>query len=220
MTTSKQRNFFEQAYDLGEQRIAAGYGWPMEADPQLLEFLGIIQQTTAPGTSLDLGCGQGRHTLELARRGYNSYGIDFLERPINEAKVRAQKAGIAAAHFAVMDVLELDFPDDFFDVILDWSVLDHIYPKDWPRYVQNITRVLKMGGYLTLTEFSANDCRITDPYDNARDEVGFDYFFRLDEIQSLFGHDFEIIQTTHNETNTPPHFAMINVLLRHVESSK
>jgi hypothetical protein len=57
---SKQKIFFKGAYDLGEQRVPAGYGWPMEVDPQQLEFLDTIKQSTSNGKTLDIGCGQGR----------------------------------------------------------------------------------------------------------------------------------------------------------------
>jgi ubiquinone/menaquinone biosynthesis C-methylase UbiE len=46
-----------------------------------------------------------------------------------------------------MNVFKLDFPTDFFDIVLNWSVLDHIKPGDWNIYLFNILRVLKSGGY-------------------------------------------------------------------------
>jgi len=36
---------------------------------------------------LDIGCGTGRHSLELARRGYNVTGIDLSEAQLNKAKM-------------------------------------------------------------------------------------------------------------------------------------
>ena len=35
---------------------------------------------------LDIGCGTGRHSLELGKRGYNVTGIDLSESMINQAK--------------------------------------------------------------------------------------------------------------------------------------
>lgn len=211
---NKQKTFFQGAYDLGEQRVPAGYGWPMEIDPLQLEFLQTVKRSTNTGKALDIGCGQGRHTFMFAENGFEAYGIDFLGRPVEEAKERAAKEANGNVHFEVMDVLDLQFPDNFFDVILDWSVLDHIYPQDWDRYLQNVERVLKAGGYLFLTEFSAKDIRISDPKDNARDEANYDHFFREDEIKSLFEDRFDTLRIVHNELDTTSHFAMINVLLR------
>jgi len=211
---SKQKTFFQGAYDLGEQRVPAGYGWPMDVDSQQVEFLDKIKQSTSGGNALDIGCGQGRHTFMFANSGFDAYGIDFLERPIKEAREQAKTDGSKNVHFTVMDVLALEFADDFFDVILDWSVIDHIYPRDWPTYVTNIDRVLKPGGFLVLTELSAKDARITDPADNARDGANYDHFFREDELTALFSDTFETVEIIHNELHTTSHFAMINALLR------
>lgn len=186
----------------------------MEADPQQLKFLAIIKQQVAGGKALDIGCGQGRHTFMFAENGFEAYGIDFLERPIREANERAANEGNKNVHFETMDVLNLNFPDNFFDVALDWSVIDHIYPKDWRTYRSNIQRVLKSGGFLILTEFSSHDKRITDPAKNFNDGANYDHFFREDEIRELFEKDFDIVQVEHSELHTTSHFAMINVLLR------
>ncbi|MEM7125590.1 MAG: class I SAM-dependent methyltransferase [Chloroflexota bacterium] len=43
---------------------------------------------------LDVGCGAGRHTVELARRGYQVTGLDFSTGMLAEAKRRAQEAGV------------------------------------------------------------------------------------------------------------------------------
>lgn len=211
---NKQQRFFKKAYNLGDQRIVAGYGWPMEVDPQQAEFLKTVKGTTPSGRALDIGCGQGRHTFLLADNGFDSYGIDFLERPINEAQTRSRSEGNKNVHFKVMDALHLDFPDNYFDVIIDWSVLDHIYPKDWQQYLQNVLRVLKKDGFMSLTEFSSLDKRIVDPQHNFRDEADYDHFFREDEIRDLFSKDFNILQIIQNELNTTSHFAMINILMQ------
>ena len=214
----KQQEFFKKAYDLGSQRVPSGYGWPMEIDPQQLKFLNIVKQSTSSGNALDIGCGQGRHTFMLAENGFDAYGIDFLERPVVEAQDKAKNEKLQNIHFKVMDVLDLDFPDNFFEVILDWSVVDHIYPKDWAKYFENINRVLKKDGFLILTEFSVRDKKITDPSKNYSDGANYDHFFREDEIENLFKEKFNILKVIHNELNTTSHFAMINVLLQKVRS--
>ena len=46
-----------------------------------------------PELALDLGCGTGRMTLELARRGYDMTGVDYSPDMLNEARKRAEKEG-------------------------------------------------------------------------------------------------------------------------------
>jgi SAM-dependent methyltransferase len=49
-----------------------------------------------PGARLlDLGCGPGRHTVELARRGYHVIGLDFSEAMLRETEAAALRAGVS-----------------------------------------------------------------------------------------------------------------------------
>ena len=212
---SQKEEFFKKAYDLGDKRIKEGYGWPLEVDPQFKDFVKEIKKTLKSGNALDLGCGQGRHAIYLAQNGFYAYGVDYIERAIEEAKQSAIDQGVENAEFEVMDVLKLDFPNDFFDVVLDWSVIDHIKPYYWPMYTTGISRVLKSGGYLILSEFSANDKRVKGKDKNFQEEEDhYNHYFRMDEIESLFGGEFDIVKTTETDLETEPKFVMLNVLLR------
>ncbi|MCH7551972.1 class I SAM-dependent methyltransferase [Patescibacteria group bacterium] len=215
MDYKKQKVFFKNAYDLGEKRISAGYGWPLEVDPQLPIFLKDIQKSLQSGKVLDLGCGQGRHTIFFAQNGFDAYGIDYLERPIEEAKELAKEKGLSSTHFLKMDIFQLDFPKNFFDIMLDWSILDHISPQDWDMYLKNILDSLKIGGFLILTEFSANDERVKEKEKNfAMDRDSYDHYFKEDEIRDMFSKNFEIIEINETLLETAPPHLMINVLMR------
>ena len=181
MDYAQQKHWFDEAYSLGEKRLKNGYGWPNKVDDTVQEFLEIIQESIKVNNVLDLGCGQGRHTLFYAKKGFQAYGIDYIKRAIDEAKASDTKK----AHFKVMDILNLDFPESFFDIVLDWSVLDHIKPKDWDKYLKNILKVLKIGGFLILVEFSANDKRVKGK--NYFESDHYDHYFTEKEIKNLFG---------------------------------
>jgi SAM-dependent methyltransferase len=69
------------------------------------------------GRAIDLGCGRGQYTPELARRGWEAVGIDNIPRAIDAANRRA----VSNATFVVGDVTdlapaELGTFDFFFDV--------------------------------------------------------------------------------------------------------
>lgn len=49
-----------------------------------------------PGRLLDLPCGEGRHVLELARRGHRVTGVDLSPHAVERARAEAVRAGIAA----------------------------------------------------------------------------------------------------------------------------
>src|SRR4030043_331270 len=43
---------------------------------------------------LDVGCGTGRHSIQLARRGYQITGVDLSESQLKRAREKAKEQGI------------------------------------------------------------------------------------------------------------------------------
>lgn len=68
---------------------------------------------------LDLACGYGRHSLELARRGYDVTGVDITPEYIEYANSQAKEEGLKAEFFC-MDIREVKF-DSEFDVVLNMA---------------------------------------------------------------------------------------------------
>jgi 2-polyprenyl-3-methyl-5-hydroxy-6-metoxy-1,4-benzoquinol methylase len=66
---------------------------------------------------LDIGCGTGRHSIELARRGYNVNGIDLSENMLQRAKVKAHEAGVIV-DFLQADARAFHYPEQFGLVIM------------------------------------------------------------------------------------------------------
>lgn len=61
---------------------------------------------------LDVGCGTGRHTIELTKRGYQVTGIDLSEAQLALAKERAQEQGLNI-RFLQADARNLSFHNEF-----------------------------------------------------------------------------------------------------------
>ena len=61
---------------------------------------------------LDVGCGTGRHSIELTGRGYNVTGIDLSESQLQRAREKAKAAG-ADIKFLRHDARNLPFRDEF-----------------------------------------------------------------------------------------------------------
>lgn len=53
---------------------------------------------------LDLGCGRGRHSIALAKKGYKVTGIDLSPRAIEIAQIRAAEESLDDVHFEVRDM--------------------------------------------------------------------------------------------------------------------
>lgn len=66
---------------------------------------------------LDIGCGTGRHSVELARRGYDVTGIDMSSRMLKKAKQKARKEQLAI-RFLKKDARRFYFRESFDLVIM------------------------------------------------------------------------------------------------------
>lgn len=61
---------------------------------------------------LDIGCGTGRHAIELAKRGYSVTGIDLSEAQLTRAAAKAKKENVSV-DFQVADARKLSFREEF-----------------------------------------------------------------------------------------------------------
>ena len=94
---------------------------------------------------LDLCCGQGRHCLELARRGFQSVeGLDRSHYLIQKAKTQAKKEGLNV-RFREGDARKLPYLPDSFDVVMvlgnSFGYFETI--QDDLRVLKEVSRVLK-----------------------------------------------------------------------------
>jgi len=109
---------------------------------------------TRPGTRvLDVGCGVGRWSTLLARRGANVTGADLSPTMIAEATRRAELQNVTTrTRFIVQDLARLDAGGTF-DLILGVTVLQHILePESLRSAVQRMADHLAPGGRMVLLE--------------------------------------------------------------------
>jgi SAM-dependent methyltransferase len=106
----------------------------------------------APGTEvLDLGCGIGRWSRQLARRGARVVGVDLAPSMIDEAKRRTARAALDV-DYRVGDLRTLDL-GRVFDLVLAVTVLQHILDDAaFARAAANVARHLAPYGRAVLLE--------------------------------------------------------------------
>jgi 2-polyprenyl-3-methyl-5-hydroxy-6-metoxy-1,4-benzoquinol methylase len=107
----------------------------------------------------DLGCGLGRHSIELARRGYKVMGVDISPVLIEEARRRAAATSVSVTlHVADMGALGPDLlPARSFDACLclcesGLGVLGE--EGDDLRFLTTVGQALRPGGSLVITNFN------------------------------------------------------------------
>ena len=110
-----------------------------------------ILNLTADDTILDLCCGQGRHALEITRRGFKVEGLDRSRYLIQKAKASAKKENLSVK-FKEGDARKLPFSPDNFEVVMmlgnSFGYFETV--QDDLRILKEIFRVLKPWGRLLL----------------------------------------------------------------------
>ncbi len=119
---------------------------------QEVDLFSEILKLSPDHTILDLCCGQGRHSLELARRGFTYIdGIDRSHYLIQKAKARAKKEGVNV-RFREGDARKLAYPPDHFDAVMllgnSFGYFETI--KDDLIVLKEVFRVLKPWGKLLI----------------------------------------------------------------------
>lgn len=100
---------------------------------------------------LDVGCGRGDIALYLARKAKLTIGIDYSKDAIslaNKIKKKFNSSIKKKTQFRVMNIKKLNFPNDFFDVVICIDVLEHLHKKEVEKSLGEISRVLKKDGVL------------------------------------------------------------------------
>ncbi len=106
----------------------------------------------ASDTVLDLACGTGITTLEIAKHVSKVYAVDLSEDMIAKAREKAAVQGIHNIEFLVSPIEDLDFSAKKFDVVIAFNVL--YFLRDLKTALASIHKLLKPGGIF----LSATDC--------------------------------------------------------------
>ncbi len=99
---------------------------------------------------LDVGCGPGSITLDLATRVARVEGIDAAEEAIEAAERSRRRRRVTNAGFRVADVYRMPFDDGSFDVVFAHQVLQHL--PDPVAALAEMRRVLRPGGLVAVRD--------------------------------------------------------------------
>lgn len=130
---------------------------------------------------LDLGCGTGYGTADLARAASIAVGVDFAPEAIDYAIHR-----FPSARFLQCSATAVPFPPESFDLVAAFEVIEHL--RDWRALLAESRRVLELNGLLIV---STPNKRY---YAESRAESGPNPFheheFEFTEFQAALGEFF------------------------------
>lgn len=113
----------------------------------------VLGRSSSDGrlTVLDLGCGTGGHSIELARRGHQIVGVDISPAMLAIARTRATDAGVDAVRFVEDDIRTYRGRSTFDAVVMMFAVIGYqISNEDVLQSLQTARQHLKDGGILAF----------------------------------------------------------------------
>lgn len=100
---------------------------------------------------LDLGCGSGRHTVYLAKKGFEVYAFDISKDGVKKTKAWLEKEGLEVDVRVLEMTKRFPYKNNFFDAIISTQVINHNRLRDIKKTVNQIRRVLRPKGLLFVT---------------------------------------------------------------------
>eukprot|EP00562_Extubocellulus_spinifer_P030279 CAMPEP_0178707070 /NCGR_PEP_ID=MMETSP0699-20121125/15792_1 /TAXON_ID=265572 /ORGANISM="Extubocellulus spinifer, Strain CCMP396" /LENGTH=394 /DNA_ID=CAMNT_0020355009 /DNA_START=177 /DNA_END=1361 /DNA_ORIENTATION=- len=142
----KKKDFIEAKYDFVDEMMKLG---------------GIgADMGDSEAKVLDVGCGVGGTSRYLAKSlgpKADVTGITLSPNQVKRATELAEEQGVPNAKFTVMNALEMDFPDNTFDVV--WACESGEHMPDKEAYINEMMRVLKPGGKFVMATWCQRDDR-------------------------------------------------------------
>ncbi len=129
--------------------------WSRLSDPAALATWSVMDQEIyqivrnevgPPGQRiLEAGSGSGKISLMLAQDGHRITLIDYSQAALSASRSLYASAGVEA-EFVHASIMDMPFPDGFFDVVWNAGVLEHFSPEEQRRALAEMRRVCRAGG--------------------------------------------------------------------------
>ena len=157
---------------------------------------------------LDFGCGLGRHSIFFAKQGFNVTAFDLSSKATEHLEAWAKRENVSI-HVTTADMMELPFDDNSFDALFAYHVISHTDSPGIEKILQEVSRVLKLGGELYLSLCSKETWSFKDAgypkldentvvkTDDGPEKGIVHFYVSLDDVLDLFGnYDIERIRHT------------------------
>lgn len=110
----------------------------------------LAPRLTPDAELLDIGCGPGTLTCDLAERVRRVTAVEHTAEALDLCRVEAERRGVTNIDFVVADVHDLTFDDASFDIVHAHQVLQHV--ADPVRALTQMRRVCRPGGTVSVRE--------------------------------------------------------------------
>ncbi len=147
-----------------------------------IEVYEILNSLPAGAKVIDLGCGEGRNALFLAKHGCEVTAIDHSKTAIDKVRKGADTLGVNVKTM-VCDLNEFE-PKEKYDLVLAHGVLHFLDIENWRKLLSKLKESTNIGGFHSFSVFMP-----TDEYD-VPDEIkaaGHKKSFKKGDINDFYG---------------------------------
>lgn len=95
---------------------------------------------------LDVGCGTGRYTVTLAKKGAEVHGIDISKGMLRVARKKSKRLGIK---YRIVSMLKIPYRNNVFDIVISNLALDHV--KNYKKALSEMLRVCNPKGKIVIS---------------------------------------------------------------------
>ena len=185
----------------GERRFAAPFITQNTLpDENLVEFLsGDVSIKTA----VELGCGEGRNAIFMAKQGISVTALDISHTAIEKARLIAKDCGVHV-DFRCQDIVKNRISGEY-DFAYDSGLLHHLPPHRRITYLELLQSILKPNGYFGLTCFAwgENCADEVDDWAFYEQEFSAGAAFTKERLVELFSPYFDVVEIRKYRNHVP-----------------
>jgi cyclopropane fatty-acyl-phospholipid synthase-like methyltransferase len=184
--TNDEKETFDSFY----QKDQLSFG-----DNPTREIVQFVDSTKAVGFALDIGSGDGRNALFLARSGFYVTALDFSKVGSEKLARFSQQKGLGEkVHAICIDARQWEYPAAAFDLVIAVTLFDHLRAQDIMPLFDKVCRSLKKGGALFIKVHTIDDPGYRETNRPASELAPMiHHYFEHNELLRMPGDGFRIL---------------------------
>ncbi len=180
-----QKKRFDDFYD------EEGMSFGDEPPPELVSVVGTGRERQS---ALDLGCGDGRITLYLAKSGFRVTGVDLSTVGLDKLRGIVRKFKLEnKVHLLQGDIRTVALAPAAYDLVVAVTVLDHLPAEDVGPVFDRIAGYVRPGGILFVKVHNVDDPGRTAGGGASELQEAIKYYFPRQKLRKMARGAFEIL---------------------------
>lgn len=123
--------------------------WTEEETRAEVDFIQSQLRVAPPACLIDVPCGNGRHAIEIAARGYAVTAVDFTLPLLEDARRKAGERGVDVT-CELQDMRDLSWKEAFDGAFCFWGSLGYFDDEDNAAFLDGVCRALRPGARFLL----------------------------------------------------------------------